>query len=180
LYCIQISLLELFLPIRIGKEFLYLLEFTTNNMKDKERISNLEELMAEVLMRLDRLESGQAGLLFGQKNLEAGQQKLEAGQQKLEAGQQKLEAKVTGLELNLRALAENQIKLNDRQSDLQESMINLVQVVRKNSVDIEIIRETMATKEGLNNLFEAMMNRFDKSDARMDAMQAEINELKMK
>jgi hypothetical protein len=156
----------MFLLSGIDKEFLYLLEFTTNIMKDKERISNLEELMAEVLMRLDRLESGQGTLLFGQKNLEVGQQNLEA--------------KVTGLESNMRALAENQIKLNDRQSDLQESMMNLVQVVRKNTVDIEIIKETMATKEGLNNLFEAMMNRFDKSDARMDAMQVEINELKMK
>jgi peptidoglycan hydrolase CwlO-like protein len=129
--------------------------------------------MAEVLMRLDRLESGQTGLLLGQNNLEVGQQKLQAGQQKLEA-------KVTKLDISMRELAENQIKLNDRQSNLQESMINLVQIVRKNSVDIEVIKSTMATKEGLNNMFEAMMNRFDKSDARMDVMQAEIKELKMK
>jgi predicted RNase H-like nuclease (RuvC/YqgF family) len=38
-------------------------------MKERERISNLEELMAENLMRLDKLENGQAELKFGQNVL---------------------------------------------------------------------------------------------------------------
>ena len=74
-------------------------------------------------------------------------------------------------------LAKNQISLNKRQSDLQENMLNLVQVVKKTSSDLETIKASMSTNEGLNNLFKAMMNRFDKADLRMDSMQSQIDQL---
>jgi exonuclease VII small subunit len=133
-------------------------------MKEKERISNLEELMAEVLMRLDKLETGQSRLEVGQAKLQIGQAKLENGQAKLEIGQAKLEIGQSGLE--------------NGQITLQTAMLDLVKVVRKTSIDIEYLKENMATKDGLNNLFEAMMSRFDKSDRRMDEMQADIDDLK--
>ncbi|TDE16733.1 hypothetical protein [Dyadobacter psychrotolerans] len=133
-------------------------------MKEKGRISNLEEVVTEVLIRLDRLEHGQKELISGQSELMEGQARQEK--------------RMDTLEIQMLELARNQIQLSDRQSDLQNSMIDLIQIVKQNSLDIEDIKSTMSTKEGLNNLFEAMMNRFDKADIRMDSMQEEINQLK--
>ena len=126
-------------------------------MKDRERIGNLEELMAENLMRLDRLEHGQVELKVGQLRLEGSQEQLQ----------------------------ENQILLQHGQNVLQECMLDLTKVVRKNSTDIEVLKtdvaylkENMSTKQGLNNLFEAMMNRFDRSDKEMALMRQDIDILK--
>jgi len=126
-------------------------------MKDRERIGNLEELMAENLMRLDRLEHGQVELKVGQLRLEGSQEQLQ----------------------------ENQILLQHGQNVLQECMLDLTKVVRKNSTDIEVLKtdvaylkENMSTKQGLNNLLEAMMNRFDRSDKEMALMRQDIDILK--
>jgi chromosome segregation ATPase len=147
-------------------------------MKEKERISNLEELMAESLMRLDRLDDGQQRLEGRLGSLEGKIGSLEGKIGSLEGKIGSLDGRMGSLEDNMLRLSENQFQLNDRQSTLQESMIVLTQVVRKNSTDIEEIKDNMSTKEGLNNLFEAMMNGFDRVDKRFDFMQGEIDILK--
>ncbi|WP_026628483.1 hypothetical protein [Dyadobacter alkalitolerans] len=98
-------------------------------MKDRERINILEELMAENLIRLDRLDNGQDELKRGQILL-------------------------------------------------QESMLDLTKVVRKNSTDIEYLKENMSTKQGLANLFEVMMDRFDRTDKQFAEMRQDIGMLK--
>jgi peptidoglycan hydrolase CwlO-like protein len=163
-------------------------------MKDRDRISNLEELIADILLRLDRLEDGQGRLEEGQMRLEDGQARLENGQAKLEKGQAKLEYGQAGLENAhgqtisrldrmdgiLGKLIENQMELSDRQGDFQEALLDLVKVVRKNSTDIEIIKDTMVTKETMAHFMEAMMNRFDRVDARFERVEQDIEILKLR
>lgn len=98
-------------------------------MRDRDRISNLEELMAENLMRLDRLEQGQ-------------------------------------------------IELKNGQAVHQQSLLNLTQAVRTNSKDIEFLKENMSTKQMFANLFEAMVNGFDRIHLEMGSMKQDIEILK--
>ncbi|WP_439558820.1 hypothetical protein [Dyadobacter sp.] len=163
-------------------------------MKDRDRISNLEELMADLLIRMDRLEDGQSRLELGQAKLEAGQAKLESGQAKLEAGQAKLESGQAMLERGhgqtisrldkmegiLGKLIENQMELSDKQGSFQDALLDLIKVVRKNSIDIEMIKDTMVTKETLAQCIEAMMSRFDKIDLRFERIEQDIEVLKLK
>jgi hypothetical protein len=126
-------------------------------MKERERISNLEELMAESSMRLDRLE-------MGQEELKAGQMRLEG---------------------NMVELAKNQVHLSDglsvlhsSQTVLQQSMLVLTKVVRKNSEDISYLIRTSVTKDDLGRLSDSMMNRFDRNDQAMAEMRQDIAILK--
>ena len=61
------------------------------------------EILQQILNKLDNLVQGQSKLEQGQSKLEQGQSKLEQGQSKLEQGQLKLEQEVQSLkEITLR------------------------------------------------------------------------------
>ncbi|KQS31447.1 hypothetical protein [Dyadobacter sp. Leaf189] len=156
-------------------------------MKDRDRISNLEELIADMLLRLDRLEDGQVRLENGQARLEIGQARLENGQERLENGQEQLEdgykhtsSKLDRMEGLMGKLIENQMELSDRQGGFQEALLDIIKVIRKNSTDIEVIKDTMVTKDTLAHFMEAMMNRFDRFDARFEGIEQDIDILKLR
>ncbi len=116
-------------------------------MKEKERISNLEELMAEVLMRLERLRSRKFNIAAS------------------------TEINDSPIDVQMLELAKYQIDLDKKQDLLRQSMLILNELSRKSSLTFETFAATMSTKEGLNNLFEAMMNRFDSMQAQIDEKQ---------
>lgn len=109
-------------------------------MKDSERISNLEEMLAEILMRLDR---------------------VDAELVQLRSGQSQTIGRMDTLEENMRDLAKHMFRLNDRQTLVEETMRDI-------SATNRVIFERMATKDDLAKFFEFMMDRFDKTDARFD------------
>jgi len=142
-------------------------------MKDSERISNLEEMLAEILMRLDR---------------------VDAELVQLRKGQSQTIGRMDSLEENMRDLAKHMFLLNDRQTLVEDT-------IRDISTTNRIIFETMATKEDLKSMatkedlksmatkkdlksmathddlmkmFDYMVDRFDKSDSRFDEMMKQL------
>jgi hypothetical protein len=134
-------------------------------MKDSERISNLEEMLAEILIRLDSVDNELV---------------------QLRKGQSQTIGRMDSLEENMRDLAKHMFLLNDRQTLVEDA-------IRTISATNKIIFETMATKEDLKlmatkedlksmatnddivNLFDFMIDRFDKSDARLDKLEARFD-----
>jgi chromosome segregation ATPase len=127
-------------------------------MKDSERISNLEEMLAEILIRLDSVDNELV---------------------QLRKGQSQTIGRMDSLEENMRDLAKHMFLLNDRQTLVEDA-------IRTISATNKIIFETMATKEDLKSMatrddlmkmFDYMVDRFDKSDARLDKSDARLDKL---
>lgn len=90
-------------------------------MKDSERISNLEEMLAEILIRLDH---------------------VDAELTQLRKGQSQTIGRMDSLEETMRELAKHMFQLNDRQTLVEDAMRDI-------STTNRIILETMATKDDL-------------------------------
>ena len=118
-------------------------------MKDSERISNLEEMLAEILMRLDN---------------------VDAELTQLREGQSQTIGRMDSLEETMRDLARHMFQLNDRQTLVEDAMRDI-------SATNRIILQTMVTKDDLKSMathddlikmFDYMVDRFTKSDSRFD------------
>ncbi|GGH46275.1 hypothetical protein ACN9ML_17065 [Dyadobacter endophyticus] len=127
-------------------------------MKDSERISNLEEMLAEILMRLDR---------------------VDAELVQLGKGQSQTIGRMDTLEENMRDLAKHMFRLNDRQTLVEETMRDISatnRIIFERMATKDDLR-SMATKDDLAKLFEFMMDRFDKTDARFDDIRKRLDDL---
>jgi len=115
-------------------------------MKERERISNLEELMAESLMRLDRLEVGQSELKYGQTVLLQSVTDLTKVARKNSSDIEILKSDGTVMKGDIAVLKD----------------------------DVVYLKENMATKQMFASLLEAMVNGFDRTDKQFARMHDEM------
>ena len=115
-------------------------------MNERERISNLEELMAESLMRLDRLEVGQSELKYGQTVLLQSVTDLTKVARKNSSDIEILKSDGTVMKGDIAVLKD----------------------------DVVYLKENMATKQMFASLLEAMVNGFDRTDKQFARMHDEM------
>lgn len=132
-------------------------------MKDSERISNLEEMLAEILMRLDRVDAELA-------RLRKGQSQTIGGMESINGGMASMTGRMDSMEDNMRELARYMFEFNDRQTMVEETMRDI-------STTNRIILEKMATKDDLIKLFDFMADRFNKADTRFDEIDKRLENL---
>ena len=128
-------------------------------MTDRERISNLEEMVADILLKLDEIER----MLNDIPRLEDYN-----------------EYNLKTLEDGLLELAKKELVLNDRQTLLEKSFALLMEVSRRNSEEIEAIRKIRNTPQpGSNNaeLFEFLMSKFDAVDERFQQLDLHFRQI---
>ncbi|SDE26992.1 hypothetical protein SAMN04487996_104217 [Dyadobacter soli] len=121
-------------------------------MTDRERISNLEEMVADILLKLDEIER----MLNDIPRLEDYN-----------------EYNLKTLEEGLLELAKKELVLNDRQTLLEKSFALLMEVCRRNSEEIEAIRKIRDAPQPSDNnaeLFEFLMSKFDAVDERFQQL----------
>lgn len=118
-------------------------------MKDSERISNLEEMLAEILMRLDRAEA----------------QINECRKSRTQTAKD-----ISSLDEAMRELAKHMFRVDDRQTMVEDAIGNLAAAQK-------LIHESILSKEDLDRLFEFTMRRFDKADLRFDKMDARFEKM---
>ena len=82
----------------------------------------MEELLKQILSKLDRMDSSINELKDGQLRLEERQTKLEEGQVRLEERQTKLESKIDRLEDKVEKMDDGQTYLFKRQFDYEVKM----------------------------------------------------------
>jgi len=161
-------------------------------MKDSERISNLEEMTAEILMRLDRIDTELV--------------RLQKGQSQAIGNMDSIMGRMDSMEEIMRELATSMFKLNDRQTMVEETMRDIYLTNRlifermatkddleamatKDDLDAMATKddlkamatkddlEAMATRDDLIKLFDYMADRFNKSDARFDEIDKRLDHL---
>jgi DNA repair exonuclease SbcCD ATPase subunit len=131
-------------------------------MTDRERISNLEEMVADILLKLEEVES----ILNNIPRL---------------ADYNKYNLKT--LEEGLLELAKKELVLNDRQTLLEKSFALLMEICRRNSEEIQSIQVIQANRKEsrteLENagLFEFLMSKFDIVDERLHQLDGRFNQI---
>jgi len=140
-------------------------------MKERERISNLEELMAESLMRLDRLEVGQGDLKYGQSVLLECMTDLTKVVRKNSVDIEVLKSDVNILKSDVNILKSDVKTLKGDVANLQGS----VEVLQE---DVTYMKENMVTKPMFTNAFETIVNGFNRMESKMDGMRQDIDILK--
>ena len=118
-------------------------------MKDSERISNLEEMLAEILMRLDR---------------------VDAQINELRKSRTQTAKDISSLDEAMRELAKHMFRVDDRQTMVEDAISNLAAAQK-------LIHESILSKEDLDRLFEFTMRRFDKADLRFDKMDERFDKM---
>ena len=118
-------------------------------MKDSERISNLEEMSAEILMRLDR---------------------AEAQINELRKSRAQTANEISSLDQSMRELAKYIFRVDERQTLVEDAMDNLTALQK-------LVHESLLGKEDLDRLFEFTMRRFDKVDQRFDAIDRRLDNM---
>ncbi|MCF2493526.1 hypothetical protein [Dyadobacter chenhuakuii] len=122
-------------------------------MKERERISILEELMSENLIRLDRLESGQFDLKHGQNVLIRSVNDLN----------------------NLVWRNSNDIEVLKSDGTIMKGDIAVLKEdVAVLKEDVAYLKENMATKQMFASLLEAMTSGFDRTDRQFARMHDEM------
>jgi len=141
-------------------------------MKDSERISNLEEMLAEILMRLDRVDAELA-------RLRKGQSQTIGGMESINGGMASMTGRMDSMEDNMRELARYMFELNDRQTMVEETMRDISTtnriILEKMATKDDL--EAMATKDDLIKLFDFMADRFNKADTRFDEIDKRLENL---
>jgi hypothetical protein len=126
-------------------------------MKDSERISNLEEMLADVFVILDKVDQQL-------KNMPTWDDYKKYD--------------VKSLEEAMRELAKKELMLNDRQTELENSYSLLLEAARKNSENIDAYARNTLAKDDLSLLFDYMMKRFDATDERFKASDERFIDMK--
>ncbi|MEN6327051.1 MAG: hypothetical protein ABFD18_12710 [Syntrophomonas sp.] len=136
----------------------------------------MQELLQQIISKLDSLEKGQSSLEQGQKaleqgqkNLEQGQKALEQGQKNLEQGQEAIEKRLTSVEQGqkkleirmeneafgpIRILSENVMSLNERQAATDKNikvLVNAIDIIANRidqvAADTSLLVERVTTLE---------------------------------
>lgn len=120
----------------------------------------MEELLKQIIARLDRMEQGQQRLEERQDALAEGQLKLEQGQQVLLQGQSRLEERQETLakgqqklEQRQQVLESGQLKLEEGQQALQENIGNITGQLNENTA-----------------LIHAMIHNLEMANAKIDGL----------
>lgn len=125
-------------------------------MNDHERISNLEEMAADVFIKLDKVENDL-------KNVRTGLGKLGG--------------RTNSMEDIMLGLAHRQTIVDDSHAILKQSLLELTQVSKKNSWEIESTARNTLNKDDLTKLFEYMMLRFDAIEERFKKIEERIDRM---
>nr|WP_295929964.1 hypothetical protein [uncultured Dyadobacter sp.] len=125
-------------------------------MNDRDRISNLEEMAAEVFIKLDKVENDLKSVKTG-------------------LGQ--LGGRTGSMEDILLGLAHRQTIVDDSNAILKQSLLELTQVSKKNSREIESTARNTLNKDDLAKLFEYMMLRFDAIEERFKRIEERIDRM---
>ncbi|MCF2486823.1 hypothetical protein [Dyadobacter sp. CY347] len=157
-------------------------------MKERERISILEELMSENLIRLDRLESGQFDLKHGQNVLIRSVndlnnlvwrnsndiEVLKSDGTIMKGDIAVLKEDVAVLKGDVAVLKEDVAVLKEGVAVLKEDVAVLKDDVTVVKEDVAYLKENMATKQMFASLLEAMVNGFDRTDKQFARMHDEM------
>lgn len=128
-------------------------------MTDRERITNLEEMVADILLKLDEVEHTLNNMPRLEDYNEYNLKRLEEG---------------------LLELAKKELVLNDRQTLLEKSLALLIEVCRKNSEEIQAIRKIRnkpRTEYDNAELFEFLMSKFDAVDEQFHQLDARFKHI---
>lgn len=125
-------------------------------MNDRERISNLEEMAADVFIKLDKVENDL-------KNVRTGLGTLGG--------------RTNSMEDIMLGLAHRQTIVDDSHAILKQSLLELTQVSKKNSREIESTARNTLNKDDLTKLFEYMMLRFDAIEERFKKIEERIDRM---
>lgn len=136
-------------------------------MKERERISILEELMSENLIRLDRLESGQFDLKHGQNVLIRSVNDLNNLVWRNSNDIEVLKSDGTIMKGDIEVLKNDGTIMKGDIAVLKEDVAVLKE-------DVAYLKENMATKQMFNTLLEAMTNGFDRTDRQFSKMHDEM------
>jgi uncharacterized phage infection (PIP) family protein YhgE len=85
----------------------------------------MEDILKQILEKLESLEQGQQEIRADIADLKAGQAKLEAGQAKLEAGQRKLEQGQREIRKELKFIWEDIKKIDNRLTIQEQETLKL-------------------------------------------------------
>ncbi|MCM8710494.1 hypothetical protein M2651_05575 [Clostridium sp. SYSU_GA19001] len=88
----------------------------------------MEQILKQILEKLNSMETDIKELKAGQAKLEKGQAKLEAGQAKLEAGQAKLEKGQQEIKAELKFMWDDIKKLDNRLSAQENEVFTLKRI----------------------------------------------------
>lgn len=127
-------------------------------MNDRGRISNLEEMAAEVFIKLDRVENDL-------KNMRTGWGKLGD--------------RTKSIEDVVLDLSNRQTMVDDSNTILKQSLLALTQIARKNSREIDSNARNTLNKDDLARLFEYMMLRFDGIEERFKRIEERIDRIEI-
>jgi len=128
-------------------------------MTDRERISNLEEMVADILLRLDEVEH----TLNNMPRLEDYK-----------------EYNLNMFKEGLLELAKKELVLNDRQTLLEKSFTLLMEICRRNAEEIQSIQKIQnkpSTEYDNAELFEFLMSKFDSVDDRLHQLDARFEQI---
>lgn len=151
-------------------------------MKDSERISNLEEMLAEILMRLDRVDAELVRLRKGQSQAIGGMDSMTSRIDSMTGRMDSMTGRMDSMEETMRELAKYMFELNDRQTMVEHTMrdistTNRIMLEKMDRMATKDDLEAMATKDDLVKLFDFVVDRFNTTDTRLDGIDKRLENL---